>query len=118
MDDEVRDQRCAFQRPRLPRNVVEGHLSRDLVEVDRKERRREGSCNALSETHERGRRSPDVQSHPLVPEWREAAQPLEVIEVQMGEEEVDTPRAALQKVQTELPDPGPGVQHKDMPLVE
>src|SRR4051812_8409496 len=38
--------------------------------------------------------------------------------MQMGEEEMDTPRAALQEVEPELPDPSPGIEHKDGPVVE
>src|SRR2546430_5131144 len=61
MGDEVGYKPCAVDRPRLPRNVVKGHLSRDLAEVDREERWGEGTRNALPETQKRRWRSPDVQ---------------------------------------------------------
>src|SRR6476646_2337485 len=36
----------------------------------------------------------------------------------MGEEEVETPRAAIEEVEAEASDPGAGVEHQDGPVVK
>ena len=118
MHDEIRGQRCAVYRPRLPWNVVESHSSRDLAEADREERRREGTRDALAETQERRGRSPDVEREPLVPERREEAESLEVVEVEVGQEEMNAARAAVQELEAEIPDSGASVEHEESPIVE
>ena len=78
----------------------------------------EGTRDPLPQTRERRRRSPDVERHALVPERREEPQSLEMVEVQVGEEEMDSIRSAVQELEAEGPDPGAGVEHEHAPVIE
>src|SRR4029453_19260479 len=87
MEHEFGKEGDPVRPPRIPRQVVECHLSGDVTEVERKERRREGAHNALAQAHYRRARAPDLERHLLVPEWREEAEPFEMVEVEVGQEE-------------------------------
>src|SRR6266576_813446 len=101
MDNEVCREGGVVDRPRLARNIVEGHCGRDVPELDRKERRREGARDAFPETQLVGWRSPDVELYALIPERREEAQSFEVVELEVREEEMDLPHAAVHKLETQ-----------------
>ena len=65
-----------------------------LREVDGKERRRERPRDAVPERVDRRRRAPDVKLGVLPPERLEEAQPLDVVEVEMRQQEMDPPSRA------------------------
>src|SRR6266516_132453 len=118
MDNEVRRDRDAVDRPGPARDIVEGHGGRDVPELDREERRREGARDAFPETQLLGRRSPDVELYALIPERREEAQSFEVVEVEVSEAEMDLPHAAVQELETQPSDPGAGVEHENRAVVQ
>src|SRR6266566_2448461 len=96
MDNEMRREGGAVDRPGPARNIVEGHRGRDVPELDREEWRREGARDAFPETQLLGRRSPDVELDALIPERREEAQSFEVVEVEVSEAEMDLSHAAVE----------------------
>ena len=66
-----------------------------------------------------GERGPQiVHRHVRVPERREEAKALEVVEVQVRQEEVDPPRAAPDEVEPERADAGARVEHERRLAVE
>jgi hypothetical protein len=118
MDDKVGSHRRAIDRPRLPRDVVERHPSWDVAELDRKERRGKGARDPFSKALDRRRRSPDIHGDALVPERGEKAKTLDVVEVQVRQEEIDMPRAAVDQVVAESPDTGSSVENEGGSVVE
>lgn len=52
------------------------------------------------------------------PERREEPQALEVIEVKVGEEEMDSPRCLGDELEAERADAGSGVEDEDYPVAE
>jgi hypothetical protein len=118
MDDELRREGSAIDRPGPAWNIVEGHRGWDVSELDWEQWRREGARDPFPETQFLGRRSPDVQLHVLIPERREEAQSFEVVEVEVSEAEVDLPDTAVQELETEQSDPGASVEHNDRAVVQ
>ena len=116
--DESRRERRALDRPRLLGDVVERQSSRDLTEVDREERRRERAPNSSPEALHRRARAPEVDRHSLVEQGREEPEPFEMVEMEMGEQQVDSPRPSLLQRRPEVTDPGPGVEHEDGAVVQ
>ena len=68
--------------------VVERESRRDVVEVHREQRRRQVDRDALLETLHRRRRAPDVHLEVGIEQRAEEAEPLQVIEVQVREHDV------------------------------
>ncbi len=100
------------------RQVVERHPGGHVAEVEGKERRGERPQDPVVEAEHRRAGAPDVDAHPVVPERREEPEALEVIEVEVGQEEVDAPGAAFEEVDAERADAGTGVQDERRPVVE
>ena len=111
MEHQIRRQRRALDRPRLPRHVAEREPCRDVAQIDREERRRERVRDAVAEARDRRRRAPNVYRNALVPKRREEPEPLEVVEVQMGEQEVDPPCAPCPELGAEAGDLLPAKDH-------
>ena len=88
-------------------------VSRDLAQVDREERRREGAPDPGPEALDRRPRAPRVDRHALVEEGCEEPKALKVVEMEVREQQLDALRSALLQVVAELPDPGAGVEHEN-----
>src|SRR5262249_59380996 len=102
----------AAERALVWRDVAEGHAGRDVAKVEREEGRRERPNDRLAEGQDRRPRSPDVDRHGRIPQRIEEAEPFEVIEVEMRQQEVDPARAAGDERAPELPDSGAGVEYE------
>jgi len=74
------------------RDVVESHLRGNVGQLDREERRGEVAGDALLQGADGRGWAPDVEIRLGDPQGCEEPQPLEVIEVKMGEKEVDRSR--------------------------
>ena len=67
-------------------------------------------------TGERG--PPDLDADAVIPERREEAEALEVVEVQVGQEEVDRAVCRVEEVEAKRADTGAGIQDERRVVVE
>ena len=118
VQDEVGAERDPVRFPALARQVMEPDLGRDVAEVEWEQRWRERPQDPLAQADHRRARPPDVEGHLGVPERREEPEALEVVEMEVGQEEVDSTRPAPGEVEAELADSGPGVQHQGRVVAE
>src|SRR5687768_4505569 len=109
MHDECRGQSRALERPRLLGDGVERQAGGELTQVDWEHRRRERAPNSSLEALHRRTRAPDVDRRALVEQRLEEPEPLEVVEMEMREQEVDTARSTLLQRRAKVTDPGPRV---------
>ena len=75
-------------RDRVLGRVVEGHRARDVGQPHREQRRRQVGGDALGERLHRRRRAPHVHVDIGLEEGPEEAEALQVVEVEVGEEDV------------------------------
>ena len=101
--------------PQFPlglRDVVELEMGRKLVDVHGEQGRREVRGHAVAERMRGRGRTPDVHLAVRVPDGSEESHPLDVIEVEMGEKDVDAGRMVALQRHPEVADAGPGVDHQ------
>ena len=90
---------------------MEGEPARDVGQPHREQGRRQVGGDAIGEGLHRRRRAPDVDVDVLAEQRPEEPQPLQVVEVQVGEEEVDRRDLLVGHDHAEGSDPGAGVEH-------
>ena len=98
--------------------VVEGDARRDVREPHGEERRRQVDRDALGQRLHRRRRPPDVHVGSGPEQRLEEAQPLQVVQVQMREEDVDLGPRGRRERGAERAHAGAGIEHEDMPALE
>src|SRR5262249_13135979 len=86
--------------------------SRDVPQVDGEQRRRQVAHQPLAEAQRGARRRPEMYVDVGVEERSEEPEPLDVVHVQVGEQQVDAPERRRERA-AEEPDPGPRVQDRD-----
>src|SRR4029079_7452601 len=74
-------------------------------EADREEGRREVSRDSLPQRRRRGRRPPEPELPAGGPERREEAEPFDVVEMEVGEADVEVAVISLEQPLPELADP-------------
>jgi len=99
--------------PRLLSHLGERELGRDPLESDREERRREVHREQLAQRAADRPRSPDADDALGVEERREEAEPLDVVEMQMREDEVELPDLLCGQRSAERADARPGIEDDD-----
>src|SRR5205085_3728978 len=95
--------------PLAVRRVAEGDVAGELTHLDRRERRRDVAGDPVLQRGLRGGRTPDDDLGLRLEGGGEEDQPLDVVEVQVREQDVETCRLVAAG-EAEAADPGPGVE--------
>jgi hypothetical protein len=95
---------------------VEGDVGGQLRDRHGEQRRRQVGGDAVPEIGDRRARPPDVDLDPLPEQWHEKSQALQVIEMEVGQEDVHLGDAFFFQLDPERPDPGAGVEDEDRPV--
>src|SRR4051812_9424770 len=106
--------------PDLPlavRGVAEGDVAGELPHLDRGQRRRDVARDPVPQGGLRRLRTPDHDLGARPEGRREEHQPLDVVQVQMRQEDVDA-RALLRERQAHAADAGARVEGEDGPVVQ
>ena len=74
--------------------------------------------DAVVQAQDRRARAVDLERHVLVPQWREEAEPFQVIEVQVRQEEMDAPRSALHQIGAQRADTRSGIEDQRRLIVK
>ena len=117
VQDGFGDQLYRSDRPWLAWSVVERHPCRHLRQVHGEQRRREVGGDSLVQRGDGGGRPPDVQFRLGHPDRGEHAEPLHVVDVQVGEQDVDSRDRGSHQGLAQGPRPGAGVEHDHAVLV-
>ena len=104
-------------RPLAVRRLAKRHVTGQLAHLERRQRRRDVAGDAVLERRVVGLRSPDHDLGAGPKQRREEHQPLDVIEVQVGEQQVQRP-GVLRQGQAQRPDAGAGVEHEHVAVGE
>ena len=102
--------------PLALRAGAEGDPGRELVQMERRERRGEVVGEALGQRLGGGR-APDDDLGVRHEQRREEHQPLDVVEVQVGEQDVDA-ACSTGEPEPEIADARAGVEHEEPPVRE
>src|SRR6202012_1420014 len=95
----------------------EGDIAGQLADLDRRERRRDVAGDAVAEAGLGRRRSPDHDLGVGAEERGEEGEALDVVEVKVGEEEVDAGRLGRER-EAEAADAGAGVEDDERAVGE
>src|SRR5439155_2439097 len=91
-------------------HVFERGLGGGFREADREERRRQVSRDPLPQRRGRGRWPPEPEPPAGRPERREEAEPFHVVEMEVGEADVELAVISLEQPLPELADPGARIE--------
>jgi hypothetical protein len=97
---------------------VERGLGRNVRELDREQWWGHVAGDALLQAPDGRGRTPEVDMRVGHPERREEPETLEMVEVKVGEEEVDSPRPFGDELEAERADAGSGVEDEDRSVAE
>src|SRR5262249_50365124 len=110
MFDRLRFDDGTAHAPRLAWHVLEHGLGGSLRQSDREERRRQVARDAVTERRRGGRRSPELELPPCSPERGEEAEAFHMVEMEVGEADVEQAGIPLHEPLPELADPGARVE--------
>ena len=102
-------------RPRGGRRVPELHACRQLPDLDRGERVRDVAGGALAQRAPGRGRAPDGEMDGRVEQWGEEHQPLDVVQVEVGQQDVHVAAAAGDRG-AQLPDAGARIEDQLGPV--
>ena len=116
--DRFRFDDRATDVPRLAGHVFERGLGGGLRKADREERRRQVPRDPIPERRRRRRWSPEPELPAGPPERCEEAEPLDMIEMEVSETDVEHAVLPFEKPLSELADPGARVEDQSRAVGE